>query len=50
MLNHPAETHACRSRSLIESEELTMKDVLFVVVTAAFFSVAWVYAKSFDQL
>jgi len=27
-----------------------MKDVLFIVVTAAFFAVAWVYAKSFDQL
>jgi len=27
-----------------------MKDVLFLVATAAFFAVAFVYAKSFDQL
>jgi len=29
---------------------LTMKDVLFLVVTAAFFAVAFLYAKSFDHL
>jgi len=45
------ETHArVALNHLIESEDLTMKDVLFIVVTAAFFAVAWVYAKSFDQL
>lgn len=32
------------------SRTLPMKDVLFVIVTTAFFAVAWVYAKSFDQL
>ena len=31
-------------------EVLTMKDVLFLVATTAFFAVAWAYAKSFDQL
>jgi len=38
------------SLTSFESEDLTMKDVLFIVVTAAFFAVAWVYAKAFDQL
>jgi hypothetical protein len=28
----------------------SMKDLLFVVVTAAFFALAWIYAKSFDRL
>ena len=27
-----------------------MKDVLFVVVTVAFFALGWVYARSFDRL
>jgi len=35
---------------LIRSEVLIMKDVLFLVGTAAFFLVAWLYTKSFDQL
>jgi len=27
-----------------------MKDLLFIAVSAAFFGLAWVYAKSFDHL
>jgi len=27
-----------------------MKDIVFVVVTAAFFAAGWLYAKSFDRL
>lgn len=27
-----------------------MKDVLFIVVTAAFFALSWAYTKSFDRL
>jgi len=27
-----------------------MKDLLFVSVSAAFFALAWLYAKSFDRL
>jgi len=27
-----------------------MKDLLFVSVCAAFFALAWLYAKSFDRL
>jgi hypothetical protein len=27
-----------------------MKDLVFVVVTAAFFAAGWLYAKSFDRL
>jgi hypothetical protein len=29
---------------------LVMKDIVFVVVTLAFFGISWVYAKSFDRL
>jgi hypothetical protein len=29
---------------------IRMKDLLFVVITVAFFALAWVYAKSFDHL
>lgn len=38
------------SAHLIQSRTLPMKDVLFVVVTTAFYAVVWVYAKSFDHL
>jgi hypothetical protein len=27
-----------------------MKDIVFVVVTLAFFGISWIYAKSFDHL
>jgi len=27
-----------------------MKDIVFIVVTLAFFGVSWIYAKSFDHL
>jgi len=27
-----------------------MKDLLFVIVTSAFFALAWLYTKSLDQL
>jgi hypothetical protein len=27
-----------------------MKDIVFIIVTLAFFGVSWVYAKSFDRL
>jgi len=27
-----------------------MKDVIYIGLTAAFFAVAWLYAKSFDHL
>jgi hypothetical protein len=27
-----------------------MKDIVFVLVTLAFFGISWVYAKSFDRL
>ena len=39
-----------RAATIFRIEVLTMKDVLFVLVTAAFFAVALLYAKSFDQL
>jgi hypothetical protein len=29
---------------------IAMKDIVFVVVTLAFFGISWVYAKSFDRL
>jgi hypothetical protein len=29
---------------------VVMKDITFVAVTAAFFWVSWIYAKSFDRL
>ena len=50
----PLERHA--RRALVSASEfarievLTMKDALFLAVTAAFFVVAFLYAKSFDQL
>jgi hypothetical protein len=30
--------------------QLVMKDIVFIVVTLAFFGIAWVYAKSLDRL
>jgi hypothetical protein len=33
-----------------KSKGSPMKDLVFVVVTAAFFAVTWIYAKSFDRL
>jgi hypothetical protein len=31
-------------------EDTTMKDLLFVGTTVAFFAVAWLYARSFERL
>ena len=34
----------------ITREDSPMKDLIFVVITIAFFAVGWVYANSFDHL
>jgi hypothetical protein len=33
-----------------DAQAARMKDIVFVVVTVAFFAVSWLYAKSFDHL
>lgn len=39
----------CQSRRSV-AEGLTMKDLIFVAVSAAFFVVSWLYAVSFDRI
>jgi hypothetical protein len=33
-----------------ESVSIAMKDLLFVIVTSAFFAVAWLYARSCEKI
>jgi hypothetical protein len=33
-----------------DAQAACMKDIVYVVVTVAFFAVSWLYAKSFDHL
>jgi hypothetical protein len=42
--------HGPDRRRVDASRRTTMKDLLFVAITAAFFALGWIYAKSFDRL